>query len=603
MCGIAGAISWNRPLPDLAAVRRMGVEMSHRGPDGSGSFVSEDGRIAFEHRRLAIIDLTEGGAQPMSTADSRFTICFNGEIYNYVELRNELKSLGSVFRSDSDTEVILEGYRHFGTDVFSRLRGMFSLALVDWQAQKAILVRDRLGIKPMFFADVGGVVAFSSEVDPLRNFAGTSEIESSALGHFLRYRYVSGPATIWRGINRLLPGHCLNIDLRTGKKDTVCFWSLYERVSNNPGLSDPDEFEDRFSTCIEQHIRADVPVGVLLSGGLDSTAVLRTLRRRNPDQEILTFSVGFGDPNDELSIARATARIYGTQHHEIQVLKDDLESSVTALAHHYGEPLADSSAIPLMRLAEKVSKHVKVALGGDGGDELFGGYKWYQAADMLSYIPALPAASAFGGLLTRWPGAWRVANALDLDGQCRFDYLHGASFMPEEVAALLGRDIHAENDGFHGDLPEHERLRLYDLETFTVDSVLYKVDVATMAYGLEARVPMLDHELVEWAMKLPRSVLYSAGKTKKLLRDLNPPMPPQVLSQQKKGFSLPLRDWAVDIHALANRILPSSVAVEAGHLRGDEVRRVLNSSGPDQLIKLWTLTVFETWYRSRLSVQ
>jgi asparagine synthase (glutamine-hydrolysing) len=581
----------------------MNDELRHRGPDGSGSFVSPDGRVAFEHRRLAIIDLSEGGAQPMSTADGKLTICFNGEIYNYVELKEDLAAVGASFRSDSDTEVILEGYRRFGVDIFSRLRGMFSLALADWQSSKIILARDRLGIKPMFFSDRNGVIAFCSEVDPLRNYVGASEIEPSALGHFLRYRYVSGPATIWRGIRRLLPGHYISIDLNTGATKDVSYWNLYERIKGGKQAAKPAEFEDRFATCIEQHIRADVPVGVLLSGGLDSTAVLRTLRRRNPDQEILTFSVGFGSGDDELDIARATARIYGTKHHEIQVSQDNLESSVDALARHYGEPLADSSAIPLMRLSEEVSKHVKVALGGDGGDELFGGYRWYQAADMVSRVPSLPFASALGTLFARRPAAWRIANALELEGQCRFDYLHGASFLPEELAALTGNDFRAENGGFHPDLPEHERLRLYDLETFTVDSVLYKVDVATMAYGLEVRVPMLDHELVEWAMKLPRSVLYSANSTKKLLRELNPPLPPQVLSQQKKGFSLPLRDWGESIKALANRMLPSSSAVESGFLRGDEVRRILNSETPDQLIKLWTLTVFESWYRSRFSIQ
>jgi asparagine synthase (glutamine-hydrolysing) len=557
MCGIAGCVDTSRPITeDLLA--RMGGAVCHRGPDDSGIYRSPDGLAGLAFRRLAIIDLSPAGHQPMTVPGSGCWIVFNGEVYNFAELRPELEAKGHIFQSRSDTEVVLHAWLEWGERCVERFIGMF--AFVIWNERERVLfaARDRLGIKPLYYAARPGRLAFASELKSLMPEGSASgALDVDALGNFLARGYVSAPRTIYQGVRALEPGHTLT--WRDGTTSTRRYWNARDYVGSGHPAGDEarlaDELDELLRSSIRYRLISDVPVGAFMGGGLDSTLVV-ALMRAVSGSEVRTFTIGFDDGRqDEAAAAAAIARHLQTTHMSLTATEREAQAVVPLLPDIYDEPFADSSQIPTYLVSRLTRRHVTVALSGDGGDELFGGYdnytrfaeiqRWWRAPRGLRAAAALPAR-----LLP--PGTRRRA----LEGLSAADPLAYAEevwrlYRRREAAELVpdlrGRTEDAER-GYTASrlrgLPPLERMMLIDLERYLPNDILTKVDRASMAVSLEARVPLLDHRVVEFALGLPLSLRMRHGRTKVLLRRvLARYVPPALTERPKHGFSVPLASW------------------------------------------------------------
>lgn len=608
MCGIAGEVQLRRRHCDVAGVEGMSAAVAHRGPDGSGTHIFADGHCVLAHRRLAVIDVSDAGAQPMLTSDGAVGVTYNGEIYNYLELKDELRQRGFHFRSTCDTEVLLAAYEIYGMSFVERLRGMFAFALYDQRRRRLVLARDRLGIKPLYVHVGENRVAFCSEPDPLREYLDIDALDPGAVASYFRNRFVAGTASIWRGIERLPPGEVWSIDIGSGRCQKKVYWDICATAANRAStVASPSALEElweRLRECVDLHARSDVPLGIFLSGGLDSSSVLCALREALPQQCLQSFSLGFGTSCSELPLARRVAAHCGSTHREDNVVQTTLPETLDLLAAVYGEPLADSSAVPLLRLSELAAEHVKVVLAGDGGDELFFGYKWYKAALLLQKLWPFGLMPVVLRALLAWalPPRWEtMLVAAGRRGQDLLDVVRGSPFDEAEVSALTGVDEIGRAPGFCPEVPEPLRSQVYDLRSFTVDSILAKVDRASMYYGLEARVPLLDHAFVEHSFGLPAPVDFLDGGTKPHLRKaLRGRVPHEILTAPKRGFGLPLRQWADELHRCCAERLTDGVAVQSGWLDGDQVKRFLARPAARTARQLWTLLVFEVWLSHRL---
>ena len=602
MCAIVGKLSKGKRI-DRPLLEAMRDTMTHRGPDDAGLWFNAEGTVGLGHRRLSIIDLSAAGHQPMTNEDESIWLVFNGEIYNFQALKQELLQAGHVFRSNTDTEVIIHAYEQWGLASIQRLRGMFAYALWDSKHQRLVLARDRVGIKPLFYAFRDGDLSFASELKAIRIDPDVRcEIDESAIYDFFTYRYIPTPKTIYSGVSKLPPAHFAVLE--DGKLTLTCYW---EPVFNNRSdISEDDAvvlLQHKLKEATELHMIADVPVGVMLSGGLDSSTLL-ALASDTTAQPLHTFSIGFDVArHSETHFARMVAERYGSQHHELTVTKamaDSLEHKVVQL---YDEPYADSSAIPTFLVSELAVNNVKVALSGEGGDEIFGGYGWYalwwrmRAVDRiplpLRRLAALPMAFTPTGFKGKW-----TLQAAALDPISRYGKFISA-FSRQDKRHLLAPEFYNRFDGYDDywffrkywreDLDPFSRMQYLDLKTYLNDDILTKVDRASMAVSLEARVPLLDHELIEAVFSLPIGLRNKDGRQKYLFRKaIKEYLPPEILNRGKKGFSVPLYEWlkepnARDLEPVFDNNFISRNLIRSGKIAGSD---------------LWPFIVMGKWLRS-----
>jgi asparagine synthase (glutamine-hydrolysing) len=598
MCGIAAHLRF--PRADTESVRRMAQALRHRGPDGDGELT--DGPIALGHRRLSIIDLA-GGAQPLFNEDRTVAVVLNGEIYNYRELAEELGSRHRL-RTRSDTEVLVHLYEDHGTEMLSRLRGMFAFVLWDAREQRLLAARDRFGEKPLVYVHSGDALWIASELRAL-SAAGAplGTIDPSALADYLSLLYVPAPRSIWTKVRKLPAGHRLVADARGVRVER--YWSppAPGRERDEPpdaAARARDLLEDSARLCL----RSDVPVGVLLSGGLDSSVVTALAARASPTK-LKTFSVGFGRPDDELSHAREVARRYGTEHREI-IVQENVPESVSLALAAFSEPFGDSSAVPCAEVFRHVAREVKVVLTGDGGDELFAGYGRYRQAARLPYVPF---ADRLVRPLDRLP-AWRRVQQARRAGRvlgtrrgARYRALVEV-FSPRERRLLLG---HCGQGSLGSQLPDGgstdpDAALAADLRVYLPDDLLVKTDITSMASSLEARCPLLDFVLAEWVVPMPIHAKQDRARGKRLLeaatRDL---LPPEAYLRPKRGFGSPVEQW---LRGPLRALFEDTVMAPQARIGGWFDRANLRNVGREVLAgrgnahQAWALLALEIWSRS-----
>jgi asparagine synthase (glutamine-hydrolysing) len=608
VCGICGIVCANGPA-DPERLARMSATLVHRGPDSDGSFA--DGPVALAARRLAIIDL-ETGDQPIGNEDGTITVVQNGELYNYRELRVELERQGHRFRTHGDTEVLVHLYEQHGLDFARRLRGMFAVALWDSKASRLVLARDRFGIKPLYYRATGEGLEFASELRALPR----GEIDLDALEAFLAFNSIPAPLTIFRDMRKLPPGHLLVWENGEHRLER------FARPAPAPAdqLRDDDEAElieelrARLRDSVRAHLVSDVPVGVLLSGGIDSSALAALAAEESPDA-LRTFSIGFEERSfDELADARLVAEQYSTQHREL-VLRPDAALLLPALAEAFDEPFADSSALPTYLVSQLAAQDVKVALSGEGGDELFGGYYTY-VADLLAertggavrlarpLVERLPTSSARASFDYKAKRFVRAAHLPPLERH------HGWKeiFSPEARSELTGRrssfdpvDLLRERFAETEGAELLARLQDVDLGTYLVDDLLVKTDRASMAHSLEARVPFLDTVVTNLALILPTRHRVSGFRKKVLLRKaVAPLLPDRIAGGKKRGFSIPAAAWLRgELEPFARETLSPETLSRQGYFRPEAVTRLIDAHvvGKEDLSRqLWGLLAFTLWH-------
>jgi asparagine synthase (glutamine-hydrolysing) len=608
MCGIVGWI--DRGGIDPGALDRALEKLKRRGPDGSGVWKSADGCAALGHRRLAILDPTPRGDEPSVSPDGHSAFIHNGEIYNYREVRGDLSRRGERFVSTGDGEVAHRLLRCDGHDAVDRLDGMFALALWNQRSRQLLLARDRLGIKPLYYATLPGGFAFASEPKAILALPGLSaRVDPDALSDFLSYGYVPFDRCLFAGIKKVPPAHRLVWEAATGRLDVQPFWALERRRVRD----DPEEMRERLQTAVRSQLVSDVPVGAFLSGGLDSTTVVACVSREVPRFPTYTIAFRDGDRSD-LEYSRIAAAALATAHHEDLVDMGDVDDALAGAADVYDEPLYDSSAFAVGAVASLARREVKVVLTGDGGDEIFGGYGWDET--VLRYETMRAGFGPLGrGLLwaihkavlplSARPFGSRAAGAARLlapDFVDRYFPVRGFFGAPEQER-ILGRAVDDPAWLFRKfdrpDLPLVHRLLYLDLHTYLPDNGLMQVDRSTMAVGLEARVPLLDRQLVEYAFSLPPRRVMRPGATKIAFRDaIGPWLPPAILERSKTGFSTPFKRWVGG----ANRermfdLLEKGDLAADGIIRPREARRFIESGTQRRHNKLWLLLNLEAWYR------
>jgi asparagine synthase (glutamine-hydrolysing) len=619
MCGIAGIVRTDQGPVDRDVVAAMGESLRHRGPDDHGVHVANG--VGLAHRRLSIIDLSAAGHQPMANEDGSVWIVFNGEIYNFQELRQALRP-HHVLRSRTDTEVILHLYEDYGLRCIPMLRGMFAFAIWDAPARRLVLVRDRLGKKPLFYrADEQGL-SFASELKALLAAETLPDIDPVALHHYLTFQYVPAPLTIFKGIRKLLPGHLLVYE--DGKATDSVYWSL--QYNDKLTRASEDGYLEEFRSLLDESVRlrliSDVPLGAFLSGGVDSSTIV-ALMSRHLDQPVKTFSIGFADDtHNELPYAREIAQRFGTDHHEFVVEPSALDILPT-LVRVYDEPYADSSAIPTYYVSELSRRHVTVILNGDGGDELFAGYPRYAltALDRFTDRRLSPrrrhqVMRLLAALPDGVPGVGRVRSRLER-GLAPFSrvylgricYFHPFEkewlYTPEFFASVRECDSYELLDRWFTQAQARDlldRLLEVDTRTYLPDDLLVKVDRATMAHALEARSPLLDHRLVEFAAALPVTLKIKDGEGKYLFkRAMRGVLPDGILNRPKRGFAVPIDRWfREDCREFVRDMLLAERAVGRGYFRPDRVRHMIEVHQQGQTnygSRLFALLMLELWHR------
>lgn len=569
MCGIVGILSRARPVPSLDAACRA---LAHRGPDDAGQWQSDDGLVALGHRRLSILDPSPDGHQPF--VKDGLSLTYNGEVYNHRALRAELEQRGHRFRSHCDTEVVLEAYRAFGPDFVQRLRGMFALGLWDSERRTLLLARDRLGIKPLFVYQDAERLAFASELKALEQIAGLSLTpDESAAYDFLTYLYVPAPKTIYANVRKLLPAEVALVTSESSvpKVQSSRYWSVDFASGKGPrGQEAVEAVRAALRDATRAHLVSDVPVGCLLSGGIDSSTIA-TLAAAESREPLRTFAVGFDvAEHSETEFAALVARGIGARHTEHQVDVARASTTFRRMNELYDEPFGDLSAIPTLEVCRVARQSVKVALSGDGGDEVFGGYSSYarhlRRARWFSWVPAFVQRRAASHLehtiLARLRGGKTLIDGLR-DPLERHAVIQGG-LTRSDKQRVLPHDVLRRFAGYDDlwafrahDRPELDpltRFQIIDLATYLPDAILAKVDRASMACSLELRPPLLDHELVELVASIPPETRNPRGALKSLLKAaMRPRLPRRIIERPKKGFGVPLRSWIGDLGPGAHR--------------------------------------------------
>lgn len=629
MCRISGLIDGSAGQDNelrLFTLRAMRDTMRAGGPDDSGEYL--DDHISLGHRRLSVIDTSPMGHQPYVSRCSRYVLIYNGELYNFREVRAELQERGQVFRSGSDTEVLLYALIEWGVECLHRFRGMFAFAFYDKATNQLLLARDRAGVKPLFYFYDGRVFGFASELKAFHAIPGfRPEIDEYSRSLFFKYGYVPAPHSIYRGVSKLAPGHVLHIDvLDPGKQRLEQYWDVRSYYAQpKSSLSYPDavgHLESLLVDAFKLRMIADVPVGMFLSGGVDSSAVVALLARHS-SATVRTFTIGFDEAGfNEAPHAREVARYFGTEHHEHMLDRRDCCALIPRLPEIWDEPFGDSSQIPTLLLAEFARKHVKVSLSADGGDETFYGYPKYWLSESrhrsinrlrrwlkpLRYfgdarLRGLGSAVDIGDKLAK---AVSVAN--DGTGLLGTFSIGEEVFSPMELARLFGagtgRPRFDESFGVGAwkiDTPVDQMLSV-DYRTYLADDILCKVDRATMAVGLEGREPLLDHEIIEFAATLPLEYKRTGGTTKRILRDvLYKYAPRELIERPKMGFGIPVEKWMREVPQLRERLewnLSPAMLTRSGfedtkmvgQLLADYLRRGASFK------KVWFLYSYQTWF-------
>ena len=615
MCGIAGIRRFDGVAVEEALLRRMASQLVHRGPDGDGVWHRPD--VGFAHRRLAIID-PSGSPQPMADASGRLQVCFNGEIFNYRTLRRELVGLGHSFRTEGDTETLLEGFLAWGERSVDRLDGQFAYALFDERNAALWLFRDRLGILPLYYYWDGRVFLFASEVKALLPaLPSPPELDVESVREYLAQRAVAPPHTLFRGISKLPQGHRLRLDA-SGHLDVAPYWQLpTERA--DAGITPADAVErvaHALEAAVESRLVADVPVGAYLSGGIDSSLIVALMTRLQGEGNVQTFSAGFGDPRfDELPFARQVSQRFRTRHHEVMVGPDDFEALWEKLTWHRDAPISEPADIAVYKLASTARPHVKVLLSGEGSDELFAGYpkyrfaRWAQAAGWLPAALRRPLLQRLeAGLPARLWRARTVLRAMEARDEAERFRAWFAPFVEEEREALLPGVM--ERDGqetvwsrARGDLVQ--RMLYVDCHTWLADNLLERGDRMSMAASVESRPPFLDHHLVELAFRLPSSVKLRGGRGKWVVKEVaRRLLPPEIVDRRKVGFRVPLDAWfRGELRELARDHLLGPGSLVAGLMDPGAVRGLLDgheSGRRNEEIRIWTLLCLEVWHRAFL---
>ena len=638
MCGIAGFLTSRNASGSLANhARAMTACIAHRGPDDDGIWTDEAAGLALGHRRLAIIDLSPAGHQPMTSACGRYVTVFNGEIYNYRALRAEIDAQASVdWRGHSDTEVMLEAMSRWGVEqTLPRLNGMFAIAVWDRRERRLHLARDRFGEKPLYYGKAGDTVLFGSELKALQAHpAFSAEIDRDALTLYLRHNYIPAPHTIWKGVAKLEPAHHLIVEADGTIGAARPYWS-FEAVAR-AGTAHPttdavelvDELDSVLSRAIGLRMEADVPLGAFLSGGIDSSLIVALMQRQST-RPVKTFTIGFSDKAyNEAELAKAVARHLGTEHHELYVTPEDALALIPSLPAIWDEPFADSSQIPTYMVSRMTREHVTVALSGDAGDELFGGYNRYVLTNRIwsatGWLPrlvrpalgALLRAPATGDIAQRLsnllPASYRqqavrdrlpkIADVMEASDHWEV-YRHLVSHFADPASLVLGGTEPATLlNRAPPDLGDPIHTMMYlDTLTYLPDDILTKVDRASMAVSLEARVPFLDPDVAEFAWRLPMSAKIQQSTGKRILRELLYRHVPQaIIDRPKMGFGVPIDEWLRGpLVAWADGLLARERLEREGVFAVEPIVRMWEEhrSGKRRWhYKLWTILMFQAWY-------
>ena len=620
MCGICG-VAGGDAAGGRELVARMCAAMVHRGPDDEGSVHLEG--VTLGMRRLSIIDLV-GGHQPIHNEDSSVWVVQNGEIYNHLELRDQLIGSGHSFVTESDTEVLVHGYEQWGEAVVERLNGMFAFAIFDRPRRAVFLARDRVGIKPLHYAVDGRRLVFASELKALlRDPALRKGIDPVALDEYLAYEFVPSPRSIVRGISKLQPGHTLTWSLDEGGPRLRRYWAATLSPGDTRGQSldvAAEELRDVLRESVRKELISDVPLGVFLSGGIDSSAVTAMMKQLGG--EVKSFSVGFAERSfDESGHAREVARHLGTDHHELTLEPPMLLDLIPRLPALLDEPLGDASIIPTYLLSAFTRQHVKVALGGDGGDELFAGYPTLQAHRLAGYYLRAPRVVRRGlvePVVRRLPVS---RDNLSFDFRAK-RFVSGAgypvaerhqrwmgSFAPEERVAVLSREVRSEVSrgggvgvsGEDGEGDPLNRVLLLDMRLYLENDILVKLDRASMMASLEGRVPLLNNDLVAYALRLPLDMKLRGLRSKFLLkRALRGLLPERILNRPKKGFGIPVAEWfRGPLQAQMLEVLSEERMARQGFFEPGPVRGLIEEhleGRRDNRKQLWTLFAFQLWH-------
>jgi len=620
MCAICGIINFNHSEPvDAALVAKMTRTLVHRGPDDAGFFV--EGQVGLGFRRLSIIDLS-GGHQPIFNEDGSMAIIFNGEIYNYRDLAPELRAAGHTLKTRSDTETILHAYEQYGDDCVEHLRGMFAFAIWDRKRHRLFMARDRFGVKPLYYNRNARFLAFASEIKALLEIAQVPrEIDPDALDQFLSLRYVPGPRTMFKDIFRLQPGHTLVVDDRG--VHVRKYWDInYSAMSPASPRQIAESFEELLEESVRLRLIADVPVGVFLSGGLDSSAILATIGKVAPGQTVKTFSVGYpaAGPGEEdhceLKYARLAANTFGADHYEYRLTAKDFEEFIPDLVWHLDEPLADPSCIPLHFVSKLASEHVKVVLSGEGADECLAGYGIYSKMLALDGIKRnVPGLGRLARSLARIAPGERLRRYLSMSGRPLEQAYRGVcrGFGGETLSRLIGEDRRRRSDrqtceifgGYFEAVRKASplsRMLYVDAKIWLPDDLLLKADKMTMANGLELRVPFLDHKLVEFTAALPDDNKLNSDGGKSLLRKaMRDVLPKAILERPKKGFPVPIASWLRGpLRQFTRDHLLSRGSACNSYMDYAAITRIVEEHEEGRLDRsqeIWTLLVFQSWHQ------
>jgi asparagine synthase (glutamine-hydrolysing) len=639
MCGISGFLGAG-DVDFKAALSAMSDRLTHRGPDAEGQWFDQTYGLAMGHRRLAIVDLSEAGHQPMISPSGRYVTVFNGEIYNHLSLRERLSkdNIEVRWRGHSDTESMLAAVDVWGLqETLEAAVGMFAFALWDRQESCLYLARDRFGEKPLYYGWNRGVFLFGSELKALRAFPGfDAKINLDAVALFLRYNYVPCPWSIWKGIGKLPPGNVLKVSLSRQEAEPIPYWSLADVLSKRPNESVFPSYEEasialesRLSDTLEKQMLADVPLGALLSGGVDSSAIV-ALMQAHSRRPVRTFSIGFDDKRfDESTHAATVASHLGTDHTELVMTPRDVLDAVPRMPSLYDEPFADSSQLPTSLVMALAKEHVSVALTGDGGDEVFGGYNRYLLAPKLwriIKILPLPLRRRFSQLVLRIPvhmwakvekvlgpilGQVNVADKLHklagrLEHARNVDELYVALVTEWQNAETVVpgsesvRTLLQDMNEWPSLLDSQSRMMALDTLTYMPDDILVKVDRAAMGVSLETRAPFLDHRIVEFAWSMPLDYKISAGQGKRILKDvLYRYVPSEMVDRPKMGFGVPLDDWLrTDLREWAERLLSPQRLALTGILKVDVIRDIWRRHLSGERAfghRLWSVLMLQAW--------
>ena len=641
MCGIVGY--WDKRGAEASVVERMAKRIQHRGPDDAGIWLSEEGDLALAHRRLSIIDLTPAGHQPMISPCGRFALVYNGEIYNHQDLRAVLESEGGHFdwRGHSDTETLLAALRHWGVEgALQRLNGMFAFALWDKVERCLLLARDRMGEKPLYYGCIGGVFLFGSELKSLTAHPDwQGAIDRNALTLYMRHNYVPAPWSIYKDIRKLPPAHFVVIqDCGQVSSEPNCYWNLGQIAEHaTVGTADSpelltDELDTLLRDAVLRRMASDVPLGAFLSGGFDST-IVAALMQAQTEQPVKTFTIGFHEKDyNEAKHAKAVAKHLGTDHTELYVTPEETIGVIPRLPAIWDEPFSDSSQIPTLLVCELARKHVTVSLSGDGGDELFFGYQRYvqgsQVWGVLRLLPS-PVRMALGSLMQAIPGAplellvkllpkrFQIPHIVDrlpklgevVKERTGESYYHRLiSHWKNPAAVVLGGTEPRTILNSPEHLPKlpglEERMMYLDSMTYLPDDILTKVDRASMAVSLEARVPLLDHRIVEFAWRVPTQLKYRDGKGKWLLREvLYRYVPRDLMDRPKMGFGVPIEHWLRGpLREWGEELLDEKRLREEAFFDPEPIRKMWDEhvNGKRRWhYYLWDVLMFQAWLEAK----